>query len=47
MKYRSFIVFTLSIQKATSKLVYRLDVSEFKAKSSGMIFALSLTEHDK
>jgi hypothetical protein len=32
---------------ATSQHVRRLDIAEFKAKSSGMTFALSLTYHDK
>ena len=47
MKYHGSSEFTLTIQEATSQLVCRLDIPEFKAKSSGMTFALSLTNHDK
>jgi hypothetical protein len=47
MKYHGSIEFALTIQKATIQLVRRLDIAEFKAKSSGMISALSLMNYDK
>jgi len=47
MKYHGSIELTLTIQNATSQLVCRLDMAEFKAKCRGMTFALSLTNRDK